>query len=133
MSLSNHRIGEHVEEHVRDKLDLLPYDGNEFDAVTGTLTGTPCEIKAARRRYSNGRTGRLQIGRQQHERLQERGGLYVLVMYRVHEQHSVAILDSQIRSPASVDRLLAGRSWCSHDKRGEAAQLPVSEVFDVDE
>lgn len=138
MSLSNAEIGDTVERQIRKYLNLLPYDGDEFDARTGTLTGTPVEIKATRPSYADGRTGRFQIGREQHDRLSDEGGLYVFAVYVVGTDDEVGVLDTVICSTDPIDGRIGGSySWVSRDdrraSRDECKLVPVSAFPTLDD
>lgn len=90
--------------------------------------GTPVEVKACRRRY-RGRYGRWWIRRENHERLLEAGGEYVLAVYD-HAEGDVCRM--ALTSATTVDALVT--SWWECGDGGRCAdqyrQVPWTAAFD---
>jgi hypothetical protein len=88
--------------------------------------GVPHEIKSAQREYSDGREGKFRIFEDLHDRLQQEGGRYVFVVYRVRGTGIQPLAFD--RRPASR---LPGTTWYgAGGHRGtQQRELQVSQVF----
>jgi len=145
------RLGETIEELVVDRVDGLEAvpdaDAVWHDARTthvigpwdpvgwGTCVvepGVNVEIKAARRRLSTGRRGRVYIRKQQHERLLATGAAYCVAVYEGPDDDPTLLAIRIV--PASVVDELCPDEWTTVDaagREGEAyAQLAWSNVVD---
>jgi hypothetical protein len=145
------RLGETVEELVVDRvagLEAVPdaeavwYDARTTRVVApeeglpmGTCLlepGVHVEIKAARRRLSEGRRGRVYVRQQQHERLLATGAAYCVAVYEGPDDDPTLLAMRIV--PASVVDELCPDEWTTVDvagREGEAyAQLAWSNVVD---
>jgi hypothetical protein len=94
--------------------------------------GVNVEIKAARRRLSTGRRGRVHIRAQQHERLLASSAVYAVAVYEGPDDDPTLLAITIV--PASVVDELCPDEWTTVDvagREGEAyAQLAWSNVVD---
>jgi hypothetical protein len=129
VAAENRDIGEAVEDAVVDALDLYAYAGDKWDAVTSARGGRPVEIKATRRTYANGRTGRFRLRDGQHHRLKEASGMYVFVLYSGGGQH-VKVESTCIMDADAVHQNLPLDSWARNGRVdvGREKQVPWTKV-----
>lgn len=132
------RVGEQIEAVVIERRGFEAVDREAVDAPDAVANdGTPVEVKACKRRISNGSgetAGRWYLRRRAHEALLEEGGDYLLVVYD-EADGSLEVLDEQLVPADVVDAIVSAGSWSRVRSRGEetVAKLRHSVVSDVGE
>lgn len=108
----NRDIGEAVEQAVISEVGLVETERQAFDALT--RDGRPVEIKATRRTYVNGRTGRFRVREDQHNRLCRHNGTYIFVLYS--GMPPITIERTLSMSASRADKVLPLRPWADNGR-----------------
>lgn len=127
-------VGEAIEDQVIASHPLEDVESEAVDApdAVASSDGTEIEIKACRRRVSNGDHsvhGRWYIRRRAHEALLEAGGYYLLVVYE-EDDGELEIVDEQLRRADVVDELIDRcSSWSRVRSRGEETVAKLTHFY----
>jgi hypothetical protein len=91
--------------------------------------GTPGEVKGCIRRTGRGDMGKFFIRRENHERLLDADGFYVLAVYDPQNWKQGPVLDVEMKPAAWLDSVDVG--WTANgSRRDEVVKRPVwSELF----
>lgn len=86
--------------------------------------GDPVEIKAAKRKLSNGRTGRILIRKRPHQQLRQRDGDYAIAVYRPRGSGI-----EMLRTEMIPARSLRIDSWQDLENRDDEKQITITEII----
>lgn len=118
--------GSAAEQAARDRRNLTVAQTEWHDALT--VDGEPVEIKAAKRKMSNGRPGRFLIRKSPHERLQRADGWVCYVVYRARGPGIEILAVKMVRARSvRVDQWTT--TGGSEPYRDGEKQIPVTKVF----
>lgn len=120
------KYGSEAERYVVEDRGLVVDHSDWHDAKT--QSGEPVEIKAAKRRMSNGRPGRFLIRKGPHQRLQRADGWFVWVVYRGRGR-GIDVLKTKMVRARSVRIDDWTTTGGSEPYRDAEKQIPVTAVF----
>lgn len=131
-SSSRRSIGSLIEKTVCKKYGLESDHSEKADAKYSS-TGTPVEIKAAKRRISAGSRGtvegRFAIFEDSHNSLRRRSGYYVFAVYEIHNSN-INILKTKRVSSRDLPNFTYNKS--KHPGRGvdnREVRFNISQIF----
>lgn len=125
------RVGSKIEAKMCEKYGLQPDHSGRADAKYPS-SGTPVEIKSAKRRKSDGRGGSMEgeffVFEEPHTWLRRRDGFYIFVAYRFRGK-GVQILKTKRVHASSLPYFTfheSGHRQRNHDRE---ARFKISDIF----